>query len=193
MSESVLSAVQQACVLEVAEAALRYALRTGEPMPVDLADYPQCRMVGASFVTLERNGQLRGCIGTLQPRCALLQDVANNACAAALRDPRFPAMRPMEISGLEITVSVLTPSSVLKCSNEAALLAQLRVGVDGLILESGSHRATFLPSVWEQLPDPVEFVRQLKRKAGLPVDGWPDNMRAYRYTTQSMSKVLAAD
>ena len=137
---------------------------------------------GASFVTLTRQGQLRGCIGTLQPHRALRLDVEANAVAAALRDPRFRPVQALELGDIRVEVSVLSAPESLEFDDEADAHARLRPGIDGILLEYGSRRSTFLPQVWEQLADPRDFLSQLKRKAGLPGDFWHPELRLQRYT-----------
>ena len=159
----------------------------GETLSVRATDYPEpLQALRATFVTLHVDAQLRGCIGTLEARQALVQDVASNAYSAAFRDPRFSTLTWPEYERLDIHISVLSLPESLQFSSEAELLAQLRPRVDGLIIEEDYHRGTFLPSVWEQLPDPREFLRQLKRKAGLPPDYWSSRIRVQRYTTESI-------
>lgn len=148
---------------------------------------PRLQRPAATFVTLRREGELRGCIGGLTARQALVLDVVENAAGAALHDPRFFPLRPPELVGLHIHISVLSPLVPLTFASESELLAQLRPGVDGLLLELGRRRGTFLPSVWETLPDPRDFLRELKRKAGLPHDYWCADVRISRYTTESIS------
>lgn len=151
--------------------------------PKGLADHlPWLRQPGATFVTLTRHGQLRGCIGSLEPRRSVLADVQANAVAAALRDPRFVPLAAAELPGTEIEVSLLSPKQPLAFDNESHALAQLRPGFDGVVFEFGHHRSTFLPQVWEQLPGPREFMAELKRKAGLPADFWVDGIRLQRYS-----------
>jgi hypothetical protein len=137
---------------------------------------------GACFVTLTRHGQLRGCIGSLQAHRKLLDDVKANAKAAAFLDPRFQPLTATELKTTLVEVSLLSVSEPLRFSSEAEALAQLRPGVDGLIFEYATHRGTFLPQVWEQLPDPRQFFAHLKRKAGLPPDFWAEGVRISRYT-----------
>jgi AmmeMemoRadiSam system protein A len=137
---------------------------------------------GACFVTLTQNGQLRGCIGSLAAHRTLGEDVRANAMAAALRDPRFPALTGAELASTRVEVSVLSPMKPLAFSSEADALAQLRPYVDGVVLEYGAHRGTFLPQVWEQLPGPKDFMEHLKRKAGLAPDFWANGVRLQRYT-----------
>src|SRR3990170_4057808 len=136
----------------------------GETLAVRAADFPEpLRALRATFVTLHIEAQLRGCIGTLEARRTLVEDVASNAYGAAFRDPRFSALTWLEYERLDVHISVLSPPEPVEFSSEEDLLAQLRPRVDGLIIEEGFYRGTFLPSVWEQLPDPREFLRQLKR------------------------------
>ncbi len=137
---------------------------------------------GASFVTLTQHGQLRGCIGSLQARRSLLADVQANAVAAALQDTRFAPLTLKELPGTEIEVSVLSPMQPMHFTSEADALAQLRPGVDGVVFEFGPYRSTFLPQVWEQLPDVREFMAHLKRKAGLSAEFWDADVRLQRYT-----------
>ncbi|MFO1311181.1 MAG: AmmeMemoRadiSam system protein A [Burkholderiales bacterium] len=136
---------------------------------------------GATFVTLRSRGELRGCIGTLEAWRPLAEDVRANALAAAFRDPRFPPLRREELVVTAVEVSLLHPSEPVRAPHEDALLALLRPGIDGVVLECARRRATFLPQVWEQLPDAREFVRALKRKAGLPEDFWSEDVRISRY------------
>lgn len=136
----------------------------------------------ASFVTLTQQGQLRGCIGTLEARRSLLDDVTNNARAAAFQDTRFSPLSAEELDRTEIEVSVLSPMQPLKFSDEQQALQQLQPGIDGLLFECGHYRSTFLPQVWQQLPEATDFVAHLKQKAGLPADFWADDVKLYRYT-----------
>lgn len=173
---------QKKILLQVAKASISHGLDYGKPLTVALPDYPpELAEQRASFVTLERNGQLRGCIGMLEACRPLLIDVAENAFAAAFRDPRFPQLNRAEASEIELHISILTPSEPMHFSSEADLLGQLRPGVDGLILVDGGRRGTFLPSVWDSLPEPKQFFRHLKQKAGLPADYWSATLRVFRY------------
>jgi uncharacterized protein len=142
----------------------------------------------ASFVTLMRNHGLRGCIGSLEARRGLLEDVIHNAAAAAFRDPRFPPLRSAELPELEIEISVLSPSAPLPVDDRADLLRRLEPGRHGLILQEGARRATFLPAVWESLPSPEDFLSQLLLKAGLSRDHWSDRLRFFVYTTESFAE-----
>ncbi|MFO1422670.1 MAG: AmmeMemoRadiSam system protein A [Candidatus Competibacteraceae bacterium] len=184
-NDNSLSATDRNTLLEVARTSIQHGLRHRRTLAVNPDDYPETlRPLRATFVTLEIDGQLRGCIGALTAYLPLVQDVAAHAHAAAFEDPRFPELRPDEFLNLEIFISVLSPSEPMHFASEGDLLAQVRPGVDGLILQFRHHRATFLPAVWESLPDPYVFLAQLKRKAGLPLDFWSPELRVERYTTE---------
>lgn len=142
----------------------------------------------AVFVTLTRNGELRGCIGSLEARRSLEEDVEENARMAAFADPRFAPLRQEELADTRVEVSVLSPAEPIPFTDEADALRKLRPGVDGVILEYGPHRATFLPQVWRQLHEPRQFLAQLKRKAGLPADFWADGVKLYRYTVEKYAE-----
>ena len=141
---------------------------------------------GASFVTLTSGrapgGALRGCIGSLEARRPLREDVEANAVAAALHDPRFAPLTARELDDTVVEVSVLSAPTALPAADEAELLARLRPGVDGVVLSACGRRATFLPQVWEQLPDPADFLARLRRKAGLPADYWGRDVVVETYT-----------
>jgi len=137
---------------------------------------------GASFITLKSRGELRGCIGTLTPYRSLVDDVRANACAAAFKDPRFAPLRFDELGTIRVEVSLLSALERMHVQSEADALEQMRPGVDGVTLEVGDHKGTFLPQVWENLTEPKRFLGELKRKAGLPADFWDPGVRLSRYT-----------
>lgn len=148
----------------------------------------------ACFVTLTQQQQLRGCIGTLEARRSLLEDVKSNARAAALQDTRFAPLTAKELNVTEIEISLLSAMQLIDFSNEQEALAQLRPGIDGVVFEYGSYRSTFLPQVWQQLPDTTEFIAHLKQKAGLSPDFWADEVKLSLYTVskwQEREKELA--
>lgn len=147
---------------------------------------------GASFVTLTQGGQLRGCIGSLEAWRPLGEDVQANAVAAALRDPRFTPLRAAELSITRIEVSLLSAAVGMEFESEQQVLSQLRPGVDGVVLQYGQARGTFLPQVWESLPDPESFLAQLKRKAGLPADFWHEDIVLSRYTVSKWKEPVEA-
>lgn len=170
---------QGAVLLALARAAI--ASEFGQRYPAD-EQAAWLRERGACFVTLTQRGELRGCIGTLEAHRPLLQDVRANAVAAAFRDPRFAPLSARELGQTEVEVSLLSPMQALAFASQADALAQLRPGVDGVVFEYGARRSTFLPQVWEQLPDVDDFMAYLKRKAGLPTDFWHADVRLQRYT-----------
>jgi hypothetical protein len=178
---------EQQCLLETAGRSIETGLETGAPLQIEVGHYaPALQGHRASFVTLHIKDSLRGCIGSLEARRPLIEDVADNAFAAAFRDPRFQPLTRSEYGLLNIHISVLTPPEPMIFANEQDLMTQIRPRVDGLILQAAGRRGTFLPSVWESLPDTLSFLRQLKRKAGLPEDYWSDELRVWRYTTTSI-------
>lgn len=143
---------------------------------------------GASFVTLHLEGRLRGCIGTIEPYRSLGEDVEANARAAAFRDPRFEPLTVPEYERIDLEVSVLSPMEPVAYEDEADLVAQLRPGVDGLLLDAGRRRGTFLPQVWEQLPEPAKFLAHLKAKAGYSPHHWDPEWTFFRYTVRHWSE-----
>jgi hypothetical protein len=186
---ALLDAADRGTLLRLARASIRHGLQRGVALPVQPAEYGEAlRRIGASFVTLEEQGQLRGCIGHLEAVQPLVIDVTENAYNAAFRDPRFNPVREEELERIAIEISLLSPAHPLRFASEDELVEQLRPGVDGLILEDGAHRGTFLPSVWSALPERRAFLAQLKRKAGLPPDHWSASLRVSRYTTESFGE-----
>lgn len=196
-------------LLDLAKRSIQHGLQTGRPLKINLDDYPEeLTERRATFVTLQKNHQLRGCIGMLEAVRPLAEDIAENAFSSAFEDPRFPPLQADELDGLEIYLSLLTPAEPLTFTSEQDLISQLQPGIDGLILEEpeiynvankreqlppridglilekGRRRGTFLPSVWEQLPEPEQFLQHLKLKAGLRPDYWSENIKIYRYHTE---------
>ncbi len=187
MALTSLNDAQKQQLLAVAKQAIEHGLATGRPLPINLADYPsELQERRATFVTLHKNRQLRGCIGKLEARKPLVVDIAENAYSAAFHDPRFLPLERAELTDLNIHLSILSPAEPMTFSSEQDLLKQLKPGVDGLILTAGHRRGTFLPSVWEQLPEPGQFLRHLKQKSGLPADYWSDQVKVYRYWAESV-------
>jgi AmmeMemoRadiSam system protein A len=180
-----LSKEHQQRLLELAKSSIKHGLQTGKSLTINLADFPpELAEPGATFVTLYINHKLRGCMGALDAVRPLANDTAENAFSAAFKDSRFPPLEAEELAELEIHLSILSPAEAISFTSEQDLLSQLQPSIDGLILKEGSRRATFLPSVWESLPTPQEFLRQLKQKAGLPKDYWSDSIKVYRYRTE---------
>ena len=157
----------------------------GEELGLDAPtgwNHPALTPPAATFVTLKQAGDLRGCIGSLEPRRPLGVDVRENAIGAAFRDPRFPPLTPREFDRTSIEVSLLTRDEPVVASSEEELIARLRPGVDGVVVQHGARRATFLPQVWETIANPRAFLGALKRKAGLPEDYWSPQLNVSRYT-----------
>lgn len=171
----------------IASASIACGLDSGKPRLPELDGLPLLlQATGASFVTLRRrDGTLRGCIGRLEAYRPLANDVADNAFGAAFRDNRFQPLTPAEWIDCTVKIAVLGVPEPLVADDERALLEQLVPGEDGLILEDGGRRGTFLPAVWSQLGGRRAFVQQLKRKIGWSVDHWSPTMKAWRYTVES--------
>ncbi|MCZ6871211.1 MAG: AmmeMemoRadiSam system protein A [Gammaproteobacteria bacterium] len=175
-------------LLDVARSSVEHGLEHGKQLRVEPRDYPApLREERACFVTLNRLGRLRGCIGTLEARRPLIEDLAANAYKSAFEDPRFAPLVRNELDGLDIEVSVLSTPEPMNVQSEAELIAGLEPGVDGLVIDDGRHRATFLPKVWKDLQRPEEFLEHLWAKAGLDAHQWSPNLRCYRYRAENFS------
>lgn len=173
MSMNNLSFEEKKNLLKLARGSIELAAN-GEPLPqLDLTEYPpRLREPGASFVTLIRDGNLRGCIGTLDAYQPLAQDVYEHARAAALEDHRFLPVKPDEVDQLSIEISCLSQSEPFLFDEPGELIAHLRPGIDGVVIRDGLRRATFLPQVWVKIPDPETFLSHLCLKMGGPEDLW---------------------
>ncbi|MCC7016051.1 MAG: AmmeMemoRadiSam system protein B [Rhodospirillales bacterium] len=181
-------------LIGIAAKSIAHGLAHDRPAPVRLDSVAEeLRGPGAAFVTLKRNGRLRGCIGSAEAHRPLAADVAENAYRAAFKDPRFPRLTKEEKDGLDLSVSVLTTPEPMSFRDQSDLLAQLRPGTDGLIIADGRARALYLPSVWEQLPEAQTFLAQLKLKAGLAADHWSAAFRAHRFAAAEIKGVLKAE
>lgn len=173
MSEDRLTTEEKRALLEIARQSLEASVRGQKMPPLDLESMlPRLQEQGTSFVTLTINGNLRGCIGALEPYQPLVEDVREHATAAALQDYRFPNVQPEELPQIEIEVSCLTLPVPLEYDTPEDLLEKLRPGIDGVLLRDGPQRATFLPQVWEKIPDPAEFLDSLCYKMGTSRDLW---------------------
>ena len=176
---------QQTCLL-VARQSIKHGLEEGRALQINSSDYSSnLQQEFASFVTLYKKGELRGCIGALQATQPLINDISEHAYAAAFQDPRFPVLVKNEYEHIDIKISVLGNPEKINFTNEEDLLQQICPNIDGLILEHGYNRGTFLPSVWEQLPDKKEFLNHLKIKAGFTPDWWDNAVKISRYETFS--------
>jgi len=184
-----LDPAQRRSLLALARESIEHGFHRECPLPVVPSDYStDLTAHRASFVSLHTRGTLCGCIGHLEAVRPLVSDVAENAFAAAFRDPRFPPLAYPKLVRLSIEISVLTPPQSLAVTSEEELLRIIEPGRDGLIFEDGAACGTFLPMVWDSLPDPHDFLCYLKRKAGLGPDHWSDRTRIRRYRTESFSE-----
>ena len=180
-----LSTENQALLRELAYKSIRHGLETGKALEINITEYPaELQAKKATFVTLHRNKELRGCIGILEPVRPLAADIAYNAWAAAFSDSRFMPVNADELDELDIHISILGKPEKMDFMSEDDLVEQIRPGIDGLILEKGFNKGTFLPSVWDSLTDSKEFLNHLKLKAGLTANYWSDDIKMKRYAVE---------
>ena len=176
-------------LFHVVLSSIEHGHEAGRPLEVDPPGFaPELQAHRATFVTLRRAGALRGCVGTAEASRAMIVDVANNAYRSAFRDRRFPPLTVEERRDLEMSISLLSAAVPMRFRQESDLLAQLRPGIDGLIIAAGKRRALFLPSVWEALPEPRRFLGRLKRKAGMPADRPVPGLTASRFAAASIDR-----
>lgn len=169
----------------LADASMRRGLDGGRFEAPDVASLPEeLRRPAAVFVTLEVRGQLNGCIGSLEAEDPLGVAVARRAYDSAFHDPRLPRLTWRDYDDLSMEISILTPMEALEVASEEELIAVLRPGIDGLLIEAGGRRATFLPAVWDDLSDARAFLAHLYAKAGLP--GWVPGLRVWRYQAEKL-------
>ena len=173
-------------LIKLARESINYSLLNNlNKLQITIKQYSaELQKIKACFVTLEKHNQLRGCIGTLTARSPLVQEVVDSAYSAAFLDHRFPKVTLSEIQDLSIHISVLTTPEAMNFTSEEDLLSQIKPNIDGLILKVGNLTGTFLPSVWEQIPNPRDFLQHLKNKAGLAANYWSDKIEVFRYTTE---------
>ena len=176
-------------IVRLARGSIEHGLIHREPLPISYDALPRALAdPAATFTTLHFEGQLRGCCGTLEAVRPLAADVAYSAFRAAFRDPRFEPVGEHELSDIRLEVSVLSPLESMPVTDEADLLSQLTPGIDGLVIVAEGRHATFLPKVWEMLPEPRQFLAALKTKCGLPDNYWSDRLEFRRYRTTSYSE-----
>lgn len=181
-------------LLDTAATAIQTRLEQTPWQPPDAGGAPEdLRRELATFVTLTVEGRLRGCCGSLEPRRPLVTDVWFNARASAFGDPRFDPLERHEWQRIDLEIVVLSPLERLVVSSELDLLRRIRPGEDGLVIAWRGSRATFLPKVWEQLPDPHDFLGHLKHKAGWQADFWSADVEVWRYRTESLGLDRPAD
>lgn len=188
------SQADQYYLLQLARQVVAQGVEGQRPVPPNMASVSAAlQQPRGCFVTLTLEGRLRGCIGNLEADASLVESVWRNSYLAAFKDQRFSPVTAAELNQLSYELSILTPLTPLSVNSEAELLAALRPGVDGLVLADDGHRATFLPSVWAQLPQPERFVSQLRLKAGLPADHWGDSLRCEVYQAIKISDADTMD
>lgn len=176
-------------LLAVARQSIEYGLVQGQPLSVNVSNYAEeLGKDGACFVTLKKHQELRGCRGSLEAHQPLICEVSEIAFASAFGDTRFNPICADEMPHLHIAISLLTPKVPIQFSSEQELLDAMNPGEDGIVIEAGICRSTFLPSVWEQVPNRRQFLNHLKEKAGLPADYWSDSIKAFRYQTLSVEE-----
>jgi AmmeMemoRadiSam system protein A len=180
-------------LLKVARSTIKKRLNNEEQPQIDWKDLPEKfqEQLG-TFVTITIDGNLRGCIGHIIPRETAIEGIRENAINAAFRDPRFPPLTREEFDHIEIEISILTAPEELRYTDADDLLNKLRPGVDGVIIKKGYHEATFLPQVWDQLPDKEEFLSHLCMKAGLSHDSWrKEKLQVSTYQVQAFEEKKA--
>ncbi len=172
-------------LMDLARKSIEYGLKHGHAIKVNPRDYhADLQKDQATFVTLEERGQLRGCVGMIEACQPLACDVVNSAYLAAFKDTRFYPVQEKELPDIEIHISLLSPLSKIEFSSQEDLLAKLKPNIDGLIFSEQGRRGAFLPVVWEDLPNPIDFLNHLKLKAGLPMTYWSDTVEVFRFTAE---------
>lgn len=178
-------------LLQLARKTIEHYFKTGKKLDVKPGDVPSKRLIedGASFVTMHIGKALRGCIGSLEAKRPIVFDVVDNALNSAFGDPRFYPLKEDELKKVKFSISVLTRPERLAVSGPDDLLKKLVPKKHGLIIQLGLHRATYLPVVWEQIPDRVQFLSELCEKAGLPSDAWKNpDMEFYTYEAEEFEE-----
>jgi AmmeMemoRadiSam system protein A len=174
-------------LLDLAYRSIEIGFKTGNPLNINLRDYSEeLSQQRATFVTLEKHQQLCGCIGMLEAALPLAEDVCENAFSAAFKDPRFPPLKKSDFKDIDIHIAILSQPEIISFISEEELIGQIRPNIDGLILECGPRKGTFLPSVWQSIPSTIQFLQHLKQKAGLAKNYWSDQIKVYRYTTETI-------
>ena len=188
--KEILTLTEKQYLLALAREALEAGVRGKAPPPLRYDQLPGCLgELGATFVTLTIQGELRGCIGALEAYLPLAEDVQQHAIAAALQDYRFPPVSPDELDQIEIEVSCLTAPELVEYTTPGELLEKIRTGIDGVILRDGIRRATFLPQVWEKIPDKAQFLGHLCEKMGAFSDLWRvKQLQVYLYQVEEFKE-----
>lgn len=193
-SDAALLARHGMLLLGLARESIAWRLKMTSVLPIEPTAFPPAlRLRRATFVTLIEQGRLRGCVGTPLAWRTLVEDVVDNAASAAFADARFPVLKDGELGGIAIALSVLSPPEPVAAPSEVALFAALEPGVHGLLMRAGERQSLFLPQVWRQLPEPRDFLAQLKIKAGLPPDYWAPTLEFQRFTSASVGEPGSAE
>jgi uncharacterized protein len=194
MNDTEIAAAYGEMLCRVAADALRYGLEHNAAPIIAADEFPEpLRAMRATFVTLEQDTDLRGCIGSLAARRSLVDDVAGNAYGAGFRDPRFPPLGEKAFARLSLGISILGPFETVPCASEDELFASARVGTDGFVISAEGRRGLFLPQVWESLPSPRVFFDTLREKAGLPRRYWSPQLHIERFQVTSIPKRAVRD
>lgn len=176
-------------MLLLAWQSIAHGLKTGKPLRVDLSDYPaELSEPGACFVKLRQQQKLRGCVGSIEAIRPLGEDVLENAFAAAFCDRHFTALTDNELRGIRIEILLPSKLEAVDCASQLELTQLLRPKLDGLVIRDGSHHASLLPTAWESVRNPHDFINQLKQQAGLPLTYWSKNTQIFRFTTETISE-----
>jgi AmmeMemoRadiSam system protein A len=179
--------VNKKILLDIAKEAIKVKFKNTTINKEELIKkYPELKEEGAVFVTLKEKGNLRGCIGSIIAHRPLIDDLIHNAQSAAFKDPRFIPLREEELNDIEIEVSLLTPYKELPYKDKEDLKKKIKPNIDGVILKYGSHQATFLPQVWEELPDFELFFAHLCQKAGLRANCLDYHPEIYIYQVEKI-------
>jgi AmmeMemoRadiSam system protein A len=182
MRETTYTKAEQKLLLVLARDSIQHGLDHGRSLTIEVEAFPPVlQKHAAAFVTLEKQHQLRGCIGSVEAYRPLVADVAEHAWNAAFQDPRFTPLTPKEFLQLHIDISVLTQPETMTINSEEDLKDQIVPGIDGLIIKDGYQRGVFLPAVWEKLPDVDSFLSHLKQKAGIPADYWSNSISCQKF------------
>jgi AmmeMemoRadiSam system protein A len=188
-ADTVLDPEEVEMLIDIADASILAGLAGQRPSPPSPRQLPTpLQRPAGAFVTLKVRESLNGCVGTIQGAEALGVAVSRLSWSAAFEDPRLPALRQVDYDELTIEVSVLSPLSPIDAHLPERLLEQLRPTIDGLVIAAGRNQAVFLPSVWEQLPDPVDFLHRLQLKAGMRPGSWPSDLHAWRFDTTTFRR-----
>tara|TARA_Y100001001_G_C7924739_1_gene279979 strand:+ start:37 stop:597 length:561 start_codon:yes stop_codon:yes gene_type:complete len=174
-------------LLTIVLQSIKYGLKHNKPGTIRTESLPESLLkLGASFVTLTLDGELRGCIGSVKPHRPIAQDVAANAYLAAFQDSRFSPLTATELKNIHFSIMLLSPLEPIDFDDESELITIIRPNIDGLVLQEGDNRGVFLPDMWQNIPDKQSFLNALKFKAGLKQNYWSDSLNCWRFTVRTV-------